>query len=283
MSETAENEVIEQPETESSQIEVETEAEGQAPDAEATPEASAEDELIVTIGEEAPPQEEEKPAPEWVRELRKSHRELQKRNRELEAKLTQDQAPKAPEIGKKPTLEDFDYDAEKFENSLAQWFERKRQADEQAAKVQADIEKQQQEWQAKLQGYGKAKAELKVKDYDDAEGIVQESFNTTQQGVILQGADNPALLVYALGKNPKKAKELASISDPVKFAFAIAKLETQLKVTNRKAASPPEKTVQGTGRVSGTVDSTLDRLRAEAEKTGNYSKVMAYKRQKRTA
>ena len=282
MLETAENEVIEQPETEA-QIEVETEAEGQAPDAEATPEASAEDELIVTIGEEAPPQEEEKPAPEWVRELRKSHRELQKRNRELEAKLTQDQAPKSPEIGKKPTLEDFDYDAEKFENSLAQWFERKRQADEQAAKVQADIEKQQQEWQAKLQGYGKAKAELKVKDYDDAEGIVQESFNTTQQGVILQGADNPALLVYALGKNPKKAKELASISDPVKFAFAIAKLETQLKVTNRKAASPPEKTVQGTGRVSGTVDSTLDRLRAEAEKTGNYSKVMAYKRQKRTA
>ena len=282
MSETAENEVIEQPETES-QIEVETEAEGQAPDAEATPEASAEDELIVTIGEEAPPQEEEKPAPEWVRELRKSHRELQKRNRELEAKLTQDQAPKAPEIGKKPTLEDFDYDAEKFENSLAQWFERKRQADEQAAKVQADIEKQQQEWQAKLQGYGKAKAELKVKDYDDAEGIVQESFNTTQQGVILQGADNPALLVYALGKNPKKAKELASISDPVKFAFAIAKLETQLKVTNRKAASPPEKTVQGTGRVSGTVDSTLDRLRADAEKSGDYSKVMAYKRQKRTA
>lgn len=282
MSETAENEVIEQPETES-QIEVETEAEGQAPDAEATPEASAEDELIVTIGEEAPPQEEEKPAPEWVRELRKQHRELQKRNRELEAKLTQDQAPKAPEIGKKPTLEDFDYDAEKFEASLAQWFERKRQADEQAAKVQADIEKQQQEWQSKLQGYGKAKAELKVKDYDDAEGIVQESFNTTQQGVILQGADNPALLVYALGKNPKKAKELASISDPVKFAFAIAKLETQLKVTNRKAAPPPEKTVQGTGRVSGTVDSTLDRLRAEAEKTGNYSKVMAYKRQKRTA
>lgn len=282
MSETAENEVIEQPETEA-QIEVETEAEGQAPEAEATPEASSEDELIVTIGEEAPPQEEEKPAPEWVRELRKQHRELQKRNRELEAKLTQDQAPKTPEIGKKPTLEDYDYDAEKFENSLAQWFERKRQADEQAAKVQADIEKQQQEWQAKLQGYGKAKAELKVKDYDDAEGIVQESFNTTQQGVILQGADNPALLVYALGKNQKKAKELASISDPVKFAFAIAKLETQLKVTNRKAAPPPEKTVQGTGRVSGAVDSTLDRLRADAEKSGDYSKVMAYKRQKRTA
>ena len=283
MTETADSDVIEtEIIEETAQVETEAEASEQPEQAQAENEAQADDEVIVTIGEESPPQEEEKPAPEWVRELRKQHRELQKRNRELEAKLNQESAPKANDPGKKPTLEDFDYDAEKFEASLAQWFERKRQADEQAAKVQADIEKQQQEWQAKLEGYGKAKAELKVRDYDDAEGIVQESFNTTQQGVILQGADNPALLVYALGKNPKKAKELASISDPVKFAFAIAKLETQLKVTNRKAAPPPEKTVQGTGRVSGSVDSTLDRLRAEAEKSGDYSKVFAYKKQKRT-
>jgi hypothetical protein len=54
-----------------------------------------------------------------------------------------------------------------------------------------------------------------------------------------------------------------------------------LKVTNRKAAPPPEKTVQGTGRVTGSVDSTLDRLRADAEKSGDYSKVFAYKQQKR--
>jgi hypothetical protein len=282
MLETAENEVNEQTEIIEESQEIEEQAQGSEPSAETQTEAAQDDEVIVSIGEESPPQEEEKQAPEWVRDLRKQHRELQKRNRELEAKLNQESAPKANDPGKKPTLEDFDYDAEKFEASLAQWFERKRQADEQAAKVQADIEKQQQEWQAKLESYGKAKAELKVRDYDDAEGIVQESFNTTQQGVILQGADNPALLVYALGKNPKKAKELASISDPVKFAFAVAKLETQLKVTNRKAAPPPEKTVQGTGKVSGTVDSTLDRLRADAEKSGDYSKVFAYKQQKRT-
>ena len=88
-------------------------------------------------------------------------------------------------------------------------------------------------------------------------------------------------MIYALGKNPTKAKELSAINDPVKFAFAVAKLETQLKVTNRKAAPPPESTVRGTGRVSGAVDSTLERLRADAEKTGDYSKVMQYKRQKR--
>jgi hypothetical protein len=282
MLETAENEVNEQTEIIEDQIEAKQETESPEQSAEAAPEAEQDDEVIVSIGEESPPQEEEKPAPEWVRDLRKQHRELQKRNRELEAKLNQEPAaPAVQELGKKPTLEDFDYDAEKFEASLANWFERKRQADEQVAKLQAERDNQAKEWQAKLNGYGKAKAELKVKDYDEAEAIAQESLNVVQQGVILQGAENPALLVYALGKNPKKAKELASISDPVKFAFAVAKLETQLKVTNRKAAPPPEKTVQGSGKVSGTVDSTLDRLRADAEKSGDYSKVMAYKRQKR--
>jgi hypothetical protein len=87
--------------------------------------------------------------------------------------------------------------------------------------------------------------------------------------------------VYALGKNPKKLKELASITDPVKFAFAIAKLETQLKVSNKKPAPPPEKVVGGTAPIRGAVDSTLERLRADAERTGDYSKVFAYRKQKR--
>lgn len=283
MLETAENEVNEQTEIIEESQEIEEQAQGSEPSAETQTEAAQDDEVIVSIGEESPPQEEEKQAPEWVRDLRKQHRELQKRNRELEAKLNQaPETQKSQEVGKKPTLEDFDYDAERYEASLAEWFERKRQADEQVAKLQAERDNQAKEWQAKLDGYSKAKAELKVRDYDEAEDITKDTLTVVQQGVILQGAENPALLVYALGKNPKKAKELASISDPVKFAFAVAKLETQLKVTNRKAAPPPEKTVQGTGKVSGTVDSTLDRLRAEAEKSGDYSKVMAYKRQKRT-
>jgi hypothetical protein len=90
-------------------------------------------------------------------------------------------------------------------------------------------------------------------------------------------------VIYALGKNLKKAKELSEITDPVKFAFAVAKLEKDLKVTNRKAAPPPEKIVSGTGRSSGAVDSTLERLRAEAEKTGNMTKVIQYKAQKRAS
>lgn len=247
----------------------------------------ADDEVVVTIGEEPPASQEEEvaKAPEWVRELRKSSREKDRKIRELEDKLkaTTGAETKPAPLGKKPTLEDHDYDADKFEAALADWYDRKRKADEEAARVEAEQKEAQKAWQAKLDAYGKAKTELKVKDFDDAEATVQEMFSATQQGIMLQGAENPALLVYALGKNPKKLKELSSTTDPVKFAFAVAKLETQLKVTNRKAAPPPEKTVRGTGPVSGTVDSQLERLRAEAEKSGDYSKVMAYRRQKRNA
>ena len=243
------------------------------------------DEVVVSIGEEAPPPEEQTQAPEWVRELRKTNRELQRQNRELQGKLqTSAQTEIKPVmLGKKPSLEDHDYDAEKFEEALTHWFERKRQADEVNAKQEAEVMTQQKAWQAKLEGYSKAKAELRVKDFDDAEAMAQELFNVTQQGVMLQGADNPALVVYALGKNPKKAQELAAIKDPVKFAFAVAKLEKDLKVTNRRAAPPPERILSGTGRSSGAVDSTLERLREDAARTGNMTKVIAYKAQKRSA
>ena len=89
------------------------------------------------------------------------------------------------------------------------------------------------------------------------------------------------MVIYALGKNVKKAQALAAIEDPIEFAFAISDLEKDLKVTKRKTAPAPEKTVRGNAAVSGTVNSQLERLRAEAEKTGNYTKVAAYKAQLR--
>lgn len=242
------------------------------------------EEVVVSIGEEAPPPEEHTPAPEWVKELRKTNRELQRQNRELQGKLQAAPTENKPVvIGNKPKLEDHDYDADKYEEALTNWFERKRQADDLNAKQEAEVMNQQQAWQAKLDGYGKAKAELRVKDFDDAEEVAQQVFSITQQGVLLQGADNPALVVYALGKNPAKAKELAEIKDPVKFAFAVAKLEKDLKVTNRRQAPAPERIISGTGRSSGAVDSTLERLREDAARTGNMTKVIQYKAQKRSA
>lgn len=278
-----EPEIAEEPQEDAGETEA-AESSDQAEMAEGE-QASDDDEVVVSIGEEAPPPKEE-PAPAWVKELRKSHRELQRRNRELESRLSAQQQPAAPQVpaaGKKPTLEDHDYDPEQFEKALADWFERKRKADEAEAHARAAQEAQAKEWKGRLENYAKAKASLRVSDFEEAEAFVTETFSVTQQGVLVQGSENPELVVYALGKNPAKAKELASIKDPIKFAFAAAKLEAQLKVTSRKPAAAPEKSVSGTGRVSGAVDSTLEKLRAEAERTGNYSKVIAYKRTKKAS
>lgn len=236
--------------------------------------------VVVTIGEETPPPEDEhQHAPEWVRELRKNYRELQREKRDLEDKLkaaSGAETKPATTLPTKPTLEGCDYDADKYEAELANWYEQKRKFDEQDAQAKAQAKADQDAWQAKLDAYGKAKTELKVRDFEDAEHVAQDTLSATQQGIILQGSENPALVIYALGKNPAKAKELASITDPVKYAFSVAKLETQLKVTQRKAP-PPEKTIAGTGRISGSVDSTLERLREDAARTGDYTKVHQYR------
>lgn len=260
------------------------EAEDQSSEAaEQQTEADADDEVIISIGEESPPQEDEhKDAPSWVRELRKKNREDSRRIRELEEQLKAVKGgaeEKPAQLKAKPKLEDYDYDTEKYELELTSWYDQKRAFDEAKAKEKSQLEAAEKAWQQKLTDYQTAKSSLKVKDYEDAEMVAQDTLSTTQQGIILQGSENPALVIYALGKNPQKAKELAAINDPVKYAFAVAKLETQLKVSQRKAAPPPERTISGTGRVSGTVDSTLDRLRADAERTGDYTKVVQYRKQ----
>lgn len=241
-------------------------------------------EVVVSIGDEKPQDDEVKRAPEWVRKLRKDTAEKSKRIRELETKLAElSGAEKKPALGDKPTLEGCGYDEQKFDAQLASYYERKRAVDDEAAKAKAEEEEHQRAWQQKLESYGRAKSELRVADYEEAEIAAQEVFSTTQQGILINGADNPAVLVYALGKDPERAKKLAAIKDPVKFAFAVAKIESQLKVQPKKQPPLPEKVVKSSGRMSGAIDHELERLREEAGRTGDISKVVAYKEAKRRA
>lgn len=240
-----------------------------------------EEEVVITIGEESPPQEEETkgPAPAWVKDLRKAHREAQKKIRELESKLHAPEVPNVPTVGPKPTLEACDYDSDKLANELEKWVEQKRKADEVKSKAEQERLNQQKAWEAQLAAYEEKKKSLKVADYEEAEAHVQETFDVTQQGIMIQGLENPAKVIFALGKNPKKAAELAAIKDPVKFAIAVGKLETQVKEAVRKPA--PERVVTGTGGVSGAVsDSKLEALKEEARRTGNWDKYYQAKRAK---
>ena len=263
--------------TEAEPVEQEIEQVEQVEEAQEEAQEEIQDEITVTIGDAE--EEKAEAAPEWVRDLRKKNREDQKLIRELQAKLAQ-QNPQ-PTLSKKPILEEFDYDTEKYETALSDWIDRKKGYESQLDAKKRDEDEQAQSWQNKLESYAQARTSLKVKDFEDAEATMSEMLNVTQQGVVIQGAENPALVIYALGKNPKKAKEIASIADPVKFAFAIAKLETQLKIANKKSVPAPEKVMSSSAPIRGAIDSNLDRLRSDAERTGDYSKVFAYKKQKK--
>ena len=278
------NKTTETPQVEETPIQLETPpAEIQA-GAEVEDDDAIDDEVIVSIGE--PPAEQkvevEEKDPKLVNKLRKLLREEQRRNREYEARLKTTQAPvenQPPTLGPKPKLEEHDYDAEKYETALSTWYERKRAADEHAAKLKESEEKQRKDWQSRLDAYGKAKASLRVRDYDEAEANVVQSLDVTQQGIIVKGSKDPAILTYAIGKDPAKLKELAAIKDPIEFAFAVAKLETQLRTMPKKPPAP-EQPVKGAAPGYDHVSRTLDRLR-EGVANGSVpmSKLIEFKKQ----
>jgi hypothetical protein len=261
---------------------LEAEAETNEGENEAAPDDTEEEELIVTIGEETPPQQEEDTkAPEWLRNVRKQNREQAKEIRVLKQQLAQAQPrEQTPQLGPKPTLESCDYDADLFERKLDAWKERKIVSDRQQAEARDAEAKRQEYFNSKFEAYSTRKAEVigKIKDFADVEETVLDALNDTQRGVVLAHAKDPALLLYAIGKDEKRLQELAKLSDPVEFIFAVARMETQMRTQSRKPASAPETRITGSAPSSGS-ETQLNKLREAAEKTGDYTKVMAYKKQ----
>jgi hypothetical protein len=248
-------------------------------DSETQPE-ELKDEVVVSIAGEEPDEEDKQPAPQWVRDVRKRNRDLQRENRELQDRIKAANPVEQVALGAKPTLETCDFDTNVYESQLEQWYGRKREAEDRERVIRQQQETEQQAWQTKINNYASSKQTFGATDYDEAESVVNDTFSIAQQGILLQGSENPVQLIYALGKNPKKAKELAELKDPVQFSFAVAKLETRITVEKKKSTPPPpERRVSGTGAMSGTVDSSLERLRAESAKTGDFTKVLAYKNQ----
>ena len=249
-------------------------------------ETSEDEEFVITVGDEEPePSNDDdfsgKPAPTWVKDLRKKEREARKRIKELEAQVQQAKPTDKPiEVGPKPKLADFDYDEDDFEGAVEQWHERKRQVEQQQAAKQAEEEKAKQAWQAKMQSYEERRQNVasKVRDFEEVEEAAKDKLTATQQGILIHAAENPELILYHLGKNPKKAQELSEITDPIQFAFAAAKLDSQMKIQTRKPSTQPERKPSGSAGLSGVVDQKLAQLEAKAAKTGDRTELIKYKK-----
>lgn len=246
-----------------------------------TQEAHDDGEVEITLGDAAAPAaEEEAQAPEWVRELRRENRDLK---RQLRANTgTQQADADAPTVGERPKLADYDYDEDKHAEALDKWIADRKKVDDYQAEKQREQEAAETERKQVHTAYQDSAKKLRVSDFRESEAEVMDVLTVQQQGIILAGAENAAQLVYVLGKYPDKLKELASVKNPVKFAFAVAKLERDVKVSPKTKPAPEGGSIGGSGTPkSGGSNTALERLRAEAEKTGDYTKVLAYKRQMR--
>lgn len=271
------------------ELEVESAAEI-APESEVVDKEKAEEEFVVSIGEETaeqatPPEK----LPGWMRALTKNHRNVVSENNRLRKEIEQLKtagrpAEVAPKLRAEPTLEDHDFDSDKFKADLGAWYKEKSRLErdaeeaERARKQAEDGERQQ--WQSRLQQHEKSAKELPVRNYQEAEETVFGQLDQTQQGIVINYSDNSALLTYALHGNPAKLQDLAAIKDPGRFIREMTKLESQLKTSKRRPSTAPESRVEHVASGKPTTSNAgLEKLRAEAARTGNWTKVMQYKRE----
>lgn len=239
--------------------------------------------------EESPTSEdEESEAKPWVKQLRTKQKELARENRELKAKLQQVTPKAEPEqvktLGAKPTLGDegIDYDEDAFTTAMDKWYSDKREIEAATDRQKAAQAEQVKAQEAKHETYKQQIAKLKAPDYKDAEDEVTEKLTVEQQGILLAGADNPALMVLALGKSPKRLAELSQIKDLAKFAVAIGKVEKDLQErnsVNKPKPKPSSDLPRSSSTLSqGKVDKKLEALEKAAEKSGDRSAIVAYKK-----
>lgn len=231
----------------------------------------------VTFGDEAAPASKGENS-DLVRHLR----EVAKRQAEEIATLRRAQPQQAAPIdpGPKPTLESCDYDGDKFEQELDAWKERNRKAEQAGESARQAQQAQQEEFQGRMQAYNAGKGSLKAKDFDVAEAAVTSQFSQEQVAVALMASEDPAKLVYALGRHPAKLAELVAIKDPIKFAAAIARLEGKITVTARGKTPPaPDTPQRGSGPLTGAkTDPVLEKLERDAARTGDRTEVVKYRR-----
>lgn len=247
-------------------------------DDEATSDEKDPDAVEVVIG--SADDEEETPV---IRTLRKKLRDEAKQRKELEKKLEdRSSQEKAAELGPKPTLAEFDYDEEKFAASLEGWNERKRAIDAEKERQQKAVEAFNAEWQEKRAAYDQRKKEIGIPDFEDTvEAQFRDAFDAQQQSVVIDVCRNPEYVMLALSQNEDLATRLAGEKNPVRLAAEIVRLESKMKVTGAKPTTKPEKRPAST-RVARSGSSQLEKLREEAAKTGDYTKVNAYRKQARS-
>lgn len=230
-------------------------------------------------------EEEEEDAPDLPKRLRSEIKERDRRliaqERELE-ELRKKTALPPVEVGPKPKLEDFDYDEEKWEAAVDEWSETKVKAALQARDAVQDNDLVE-EARADVQNYQQGVTALPYADAKEIIKTVAETLPESVQYTIAAVAKDPATLTYALGKHPQKLKAILDIKNPTKQIAAIVRMEAEMRVSTGRKPPEPDRPLKGNAGAVIKPDKNLEKLHAEAQRTGDYSKYFAAKRANKAA
>ncbi|CAI1951567.1 Uncharacterised protein [Serratia entomophila] len=210
--------------------------------------------------------------------IKEKERELKELRRLSQQQPQQQVINQPPQI---PKLSDdgIDYDEEVFQKKLDQWSKDSAQyQSQQQAKAQQE-QQQKDLYQQKLSNYQQRAKALKVSGYQEAEQIVLDEVPVEIQNAILFEAEKPELVVLALGRNAELRRQLASATNPVAIGRIIERIESKAKTMPKPkstASTVPE--VKGG---NGAVINNLDKLKAKALETGDWSPYFAAKRSKK--
>lgn len=210
-----------------------------------------------------------------IKQLREKAKQDAREKAELRRRL---ETPRVQRTKKPDLWDDCEGDPDRFETELLAWKDNEAKADvaDRAVNAGDDVRQRQvQEWQNDLQAYKAKAAKLGKADYAEAEAAVIADLSDAQQSTIIMAAKDPARLIYALGKSPIRRAQLAEITNPIKLAAEVARIEGARTMARKEPANIDAPLKGGARLSSAPKDETESKLLAAAEK--DPSKFQAYR------
>lgn len=145
-----------------------------------------------------------------------------------------------------------------------------------------NVEQQSQALLSKQVKHYERADELGAKDYEATEDKALEILGTDVANHIIDNFEDSHVILYYLGKNPNEATRIANLleSRPIMGVAEMGRLSSELRIGSKTKPTPdPDEEINGDGSPDLSANERrLDKLREEAAKTGDMSKLMAFKK-----
>ncbi|MEG3384067.1 scaffolding protein [Salmonella enterica] len=219
-----------------------------------------------------------------VKHLRKT---IKEKDRELKELMRQSQKPveQQPVITQPPRMpklddEDIGFDEEIYQQRMAKWAEENGKYQEQVRERKREEEARTATLQQKAANYMQRVKALKVAGLPGwSEQAVREDVPVHIQDMILLESEKPEIVVLALGRNAELRKQLAEATNPVAIGRLLERIESKARIMPKaKTTAATTPTVKGS---NGAVINNLDKLKAKALETGDWTPYFAAKKAKK--